>query len=182
VQAPEECPLRSAASRAGFATIADLCKERIRRAGAAAGGAARHPQWDGDAGFRVLKVDSTSMSGVHRIPDLPAQDDPALFTGTVKPGRTGEDLLFEVLINCGLNLSARIAVDMVDGREVFVVDDGTLIACLAKDVSPTVVRAIARRSPSRAVFLDSGFATGADRISAEQVFARVSPATEVQVI
>ena len=122
------------------------------------------------------------MSGVHRIPDLPAQDDPALFTGTVKPGRTGEDLLFEVLINCGLNLSARIVVDMVDAREVFVVDDGTLIACLAKDVSPTVVRAIARRSPSRAVFLDSGFATGADRISAEQIFADVSPATEVQVI
>jgi adenine-specific DNA-methyltransferase len=182
VQAPEKCPPGSTASRAGFATIADLCKERIRRAGAATGSAARHPQWDGDAGFRVLKVDSTSMSGVHRIPDPLAQDDPALFTSTVKPGRTGEDLLFEVLVNCGLGLSARIAVDIVDGHEVFVVDDGTLIACLARGVSLAAVRAIARRSPSRAVFLDSGFATGADRISAEQIFAHVSPPTEVQVI
>jgi adenine-specific DNA-methyltransferase len=76
VQAPEECPLRSAAYRAGFATIADLCKERIRRAGAATGRAARHPQWDGDTGFRVLQVDSASMSGAPRIPGLLARDDP----------------------------------------------------------------------------------------------------------
>jgi len=73
-------------------------------------------------------------------------------------------------------------VDVVDGREVFVVDDGTLVACLAGGISLAVVRAVAQRSPSRAVFLDSGFATGADRISAEQIFADVSPATEVQVI
>ena len=182
VQVPEACPAASAAATAGFGTIADLCKERIRRAGAAAASAARHPRWDGDIGFRVLKVDATNMTDVRRAPDLLAQADLALLAETVKPGRTAEDLLFEVLINRGLDLSAPIAVEQVDGREVFVVGDGALIACLAGDVSLAAVSDIASRRPSRAVFLDSGFATDADRINAEQVFTRVSPGTEVQVI
>jgi adenine-specific DNA-methyltransferase len=91
-------------------------------------------------------------------------------------------VLFEVLIGCGVDLSAPIALEKTDGREVFLVDDGALIACLARDLSPAVVRAIAQRAPSRAVFLDSGFATDADRINAERTFARLSPATEVRVI
>jgi adenine-specific DNA-methyltransferase len=182
VQVPEACPAASAAATAGFGTIADLCKERIRRAGAAAASAARHPRWDGDIGFRVLKVDATNMTDVRRAPDLLAQADLALLTETVKPGRTAEDLLFEVLINRGLDLSAPIAVEQVDGCEIFLVGDGALIACLAGDVSLAVVSDIACRRPSRAVFLDSGFATDADRINAEQVFTRVSPGTEVQVI
>jgi adenine-specific DNA-methyltransferase len=182
VQVRQECPPSSAAAEAGFTTIADLCAERIRRAGAKASNAVRHPQWDGDIGFRVLKVDSTNMTDVHRIPDLLPQDDLARFTETVKPDRTAEDLLFEVLINCGLDLSVPIEVMRIDGREVLVVDGGTLIVCLARDLSLAVVRDIAQRAPSRAVFLDSGFAADADRINAEQVFTRVSPATEVRVI
>jgi adenine-specific DNA-methyltransferase len=182
VQVPEECPPRSAASKAGFATIADICKERIRRAGTAAGRAARHPRWDGDTGFRVLRVDSTNMTDVHRLPDLVAQDDLAFLTGSVKRERNAEDVLFEVLTGCGVDLSAPVAVEKIDGREVFLVDDGALIACLAGDASPAVVRGIAERAPSRAVFLDSGFATDADRINVERTFARLSPATEVRVI
>jgi adenine-specific DNA-methyltransferase len=182
VQVPEACPARSAAATAGFGTIADLGKERIRRAGLAAASAARHPRWDGDAGFRVLKVDTTNMTDVRRAPDLLTQADLALVTETVKPGRTAEDLLFEALINRGPGLSAPIAVEQVDGREIFLVGDGALIACLARDLSMAVVSDIAGRRPSRVVFLDSGFATDADRINAERVFARVSPGTEVQVI
>jgi adenine-specific DNA-methyltransferase len=182
VQVPEQCPPSSAASRAGFATIADICKERIRRAGTAASKAAHHPRWDGDTGFRVLRVDSTNMTDVHRIPDLLAQDDLASLTETVKRERAAEDVLFEVLIGCGVDLSAPIALEKIDGREVFLVDDGALIACLAGDASPAVVRDIAQRAPSRAVFLDSGFAADADRINAERTFARLSPATEVRVI
>ena len=182
VQVPEECPPGSAAAVAGFATIADICQERIRRAGTAASQAAHHPRWDGDTGFRVLRVDSTNMTDVHRIPDLLAQDDLASLTETVKRERAAEDVLFEVLIGCGVDLSAPIAVEKIDGCEVFLVDDGALIACLAGDSSPAVVRAIAQRAPSRAVFLDSAFATDADRINAERTFARLSPATEVRVI
>src|ERR1700742_959079 len=183
VQVPEACPARSPAAKAGFGTIADLCKERIRRAGLAAASAARHPRWDGDIGFRVLKVDSTNMTEVRRAPDLLAQADLALVTETVKPGRTAGDLLFEVLINRGLDLSAPIAVEQVDGgREVFLVGDGALIACLSRDLSLAVVSDVAHRRPSRAVFLDSGFARDADRINAEHAFTRVSPGTEVQVL
>jgi adenine-specific DNA-methyltransferase len=182
VQVPEECAQRSAAFKAGFATIAEIGEERIRRAGIAISHAACHPQWDGDTGFRVLKVDSTNMTDVHRIPDRLAQDDLALLTETVKRDRTAEDLLFEVLTDCGLDLSASIAVERIDGREVFVVGDGALIACLARDLSLAVVRGIAHRAPSHAVFLDSGFATDADRINAEQIFAHASPATKVRAI
>ncbi|HEY1819079.1 MAG TPA: site-specific DNA-methyltransferase [Trebonia sp.] len=182
VQLPEACPARSAAFQAGFATIADLGKERIRRAGNALRQAAGHPRWDADIGFRVLKVDSTNMTGVHRAPDHLDQADLALLTETAKPDRTVEDLLFEVLIDCGLDLSAPVSVEQVDGREVLVVDGGALIACLARDLSPAVVLDIALRAPARAVFLDAGFAADADRINASQVFARVSPGTEVKTI
>jgi adenine-specific DNA-methyltransferase len=182
VQVPEACPPRSAAFHAGFATIADLGKERIRRAGKAVGHAGRHPQWNGDTGFRVLKVDSTNMADVHRAPDRLAQADLALLTETAKPDRTLEDLLFEVLIDCGFDLSASIAVEQVDGCAVFLVDGGVLIACLTRDLPVTVVLDIAGRAPSLAVFLDAGFAADADRIGAAQVFARVSPGTEVKTI
>jgi adenine-specific DNA-methyltransferase len=182
VQVPEECPPRSAAFLAGFRTVAALGQERIRRAGAVTGQAARHPQWDGDAGFRVLRVDSTNMTDVRRAPDLLTQADLDLCTETVKPGRTAEDLLFEVLASCGLDLAAPIAAERAGGAEVLVVGDGALIACLARDLPPAVARDIARRAPSRAVFLDSGFATDADRINAERTFARLAPATEVRVI
>jgi adenine-specific DNA-methyltransferase len=182
VQVPEACPPRSAAFKAGFATIADLGKERIRRAGVAVCRAAGHPRWDGDIGFRVLKVDSTNMTDVHRAPDRLAQSDLALLAETAKPDRTVEDLLFEVLIDCGQDLSSSIAVERIDGREVFVVGGGALIACLARDLPPTVIRDVAARAPSRAVFLDAGFGGDADRINAAQLFARVSPGTEVKTI
>src|SRR6201996_1254288 len=182
VQLPEACHPKSAAFNAGFATIADLGKERIRRAGVAACRAAGHPRWDGDIGFRVLKVDSTNMAEVHRAPDRLDQADLALLAETAKPDRTVEDLLFEVLIDCGQDFSSSIAVEKVDGREVFVVGGGALIACLARDLSPAVIRDIASRAPSSAVFLDAGFGGDADRINAAQLFARISPGTELKTI
>ena len=181
VQVAEECARGSAAAKAGFATIADVGKERIRRTGEAVR-AERGPRRAGDTGFRVLKVDSTNMADVRRRPQLLRQDDLARLAETVHPGRTAEDLLFEVMLGCGVDLGAPIAAEEIDGRAVFLVADDALIACLAADISPAVVRDIARRAPARAVFLDSGFATDADRIEADRVFARLSPATEVRVI
>jgi adenine-specific DNA-methyltransferase len=182
VQLPEECGAKSAAAAAGFATIAEIGRERIRRAGARARATRGHPRWDRDTGFRVLRVDSTNRADVLRAPDTLAQQDLALLAASVKPGRTAEDLLFEVLADAGLEPSAAIATEQIDGREVFVVGDGALIACLAPDISPAVAREIARRAPARAVFLDAGFATDADRINAERAFARVSPATDVKAV
>jgi len=182
VQLPQPCGPRSSAAAAGFATIADICKERIRRAGKRALTSPHHPQWDREAGFRVLKVDSTNMADVLRAPAELQQADLALLTESVKPGRTPEDLLFEVLAGAGIEFSAPVTTEKIDSREVFTVDGDTLIACLAGDISAVVVREIARRAPRRAVFLDSGFATDAERIAAGQLFAETAPGTDVKVI
>jgi adenine-specific DNA-methyltransferase len=195
VQLPQRCGPRSAAAAAGFATIADIGKERIRRAASAVHNQAVHNQAvhtqaadnqardsDTAAGFRVLRVDSTNMADVRRTAASLRQDELPGLTGSVKPDRAPVDLLFEVMLNCGLAPSAAIAAERIDGRQVFVVDGGALIACFEKDISLSVAQAVAHRAPPRAVFLDAGFVTDADRVNAEECFARLSPGTAVRAI
>jgi adenine-specific DNA-methyltransferase len=173
VQLPEPCAPNSIAAAQGYETVAAIGKERLRRAG---------ERLDGDTGFRVLSVDTSSMNDVLRTPDEVTQGELALFADSVRHDRGGDDLLFQVLLDWGLELTKPITTESVDGREVFVVEDGALLACFDTDVSPALVREIANRRPRRAVFRDSGFATDSDRINAEQVFAEVSPATDVKAI
>jgi len=182
IQLDEPLAENSPAYQAGYATIAHLSRERIRRAGNQALNGASNESWNHDVGFRVLKVDTTNMADVLHAPDQLAQEALELYTDSVKPDRTGEDLLFQVLLDWGLELTMPIAVECIDGHEVFIVEGGALISCFADSVSPAVVREIAGRGPLRAVFSDAGFATDADRINAEQVFAEVSPATDVKAI
>lgn len=182
VQMGEQCNPRSDAAEAGYATIAEVSRERIRRAGAKALEEAELAGQSFSAGFRALRVDSTNLTDVLRTPEGLAQDELDLYTSSVKPDRSGEDLLFQVLLDWGLELTMPITVEQIDGSELYVVDGGSLIACFADSVSAAVVREIASREPLRAVFRDSGFATDADRINAEQVFAEVSPATDVKAI
>jgi len=182
VQLPEECRPGSAAADAGLATIADIGKERIRRAGKRASGGPHHPAWDRETGFRVLRIDSTSLTDVLRLPDELRQDELAELAETVKPDRTAEDLLFEVLVSAGIEPSAPVAAEQVDGRELFTVGGNALIACLARDISLAVVQEIARRAPARAVFLDAGFASDADRAAAGQLLARTCPATDLKTV
>lgn len=181
-QLDEAVDPKSEAAKAGFATIADLSKERIRRAAAKVASDAGLKIEGVDFGFRVLKVDTTNLTDVLRTPDTLGQGELDLFADSVKPGRTGEDLLFQVMLDWGLELTMPIAVEAIDGSDVFVVEEGALIACFAENVNAAVVRGIANRAPLRAVFRDSGFATDADRINAEQVFAEISPATDVKAI
>ncbi len=174
IQLHDETPPESVASGAGFGTVAEIGRERLRRAGAG-----------GDVagfGFRSLKVDTTNMADVLRTPDLVDQDQLDLYADSVKSDRTGEDLLFQVLLDWGLGLSLPIAVEQMDGCEVFIVDDGALLACFDDEVSPALVREIAEREPLGAVFRDSGFGSDADRTNAEQIFAEVSPSTDVKAI
>ncbi|NLE78880.1 MAG: site-specific DNA-methyltransferase [Rhodococcus sp.] len=166
----------------GYPTVAAVAKQRIRRAAREILEGETNSAWDGDVGFRVLKVDTTNMAEVLRVPDEAEQAQLDLSVESVKPGRTGEDLLFQVLLDWGLELSLPISVDPVDGYEVFVVDDGALIACFHKQLDLGVVRAIAQREPLRAVFLDAGFASDDARINAEQIFREVSPSTDVKTI
>jgi adenine-specific DNA-methyltransferase len=164
------------------ATVAEIGKERIRRAGAQAVDGSAAAGQSIDVGFRALRVDSTNSVDVLRTPDLLEQDQLGLFTGNLKDDRTEEDLLFQVLLDWGLELTTPLSVEHLAGHDVFVVEEGALIASFADKVSSDLVLQVARREPLRAVFRDSGFATDTDRINAEQVFAEISPSTNVKVI
>lgn len=183
VQIAENTGDQSSARKAGFSTIAEVARERLRLAARSL-----EPKDDsntgirGDLGFRSLKVDSTNMADVLRTPDALGQDQLSPFADSVKSGRSGEDLLFQVMLDWGLELTMPITVEKVEGHEVFNVEDGALMACFGADVSSALVRKLASREPLRAVFRDSGFASDADRINAEQVFHEVSPATDVKAI
>ncbi|MGB3168877.1 MAG: site-specific DNA-methyltransferase [Rhodococcus sp. (in: high G+C Gram-positive bacteria)] len=182
VQLDEPTDPKSTAAKAGYSSIAELSRERIRRAGTSVVEEAGLTGPGLETGFRSLKIDSTNLTDVLRTPDETDQLALDHLEGSVKPDRSGEDLLFQVLLDWGLELSMPIVVEQTDGHEVFVVDDGALIACFDAGVTPDLVRTIAKREPLRAVFRDSGFASDDARINAEQIFREVSPATDVKAI
>ena len=159
------------------ASVAEIGKQRMRLVSENLAGKSSL-----DTGFRIVRTDTTNLADVLRIPDGVEQDQLDLYADSVKADRTGEDLLFQVLLDWGLELTMSISAEQIDGYEVFVVEDGALVACFDDEVSPALVRDIAEREPLRAVFRDSGFASDADRINAEQVFAEVSPSTDVKAI
>lgn len=171
----------SEAAKAGFRSISDLARERIRRAGrAVAGSAALGVRLD--VGFRAFTIDTTNMVDTLTSVDDLVQRALIDAVGSVKEGRTDEDLLFQVLLDWGLDLAEPIKADEIGERRVLSVANDALIACFSPEVTDEVVRSIAARHPLRAVFLDAGFATDAARINAEQIFREVSPETEIRAI
>jgi adenine-specific DNA-methyltransferase len=181
-QLDEELAEASPARRAGYRTIADLSRDRVRRAGKKIIEEAGLITGRYDVGFRALRVDTTNMANVLRTPEQTDQQALAGLEDSVKPGRSSEDLLFQVLLDWGLELTMPITFEKLAGYEVFIVEDDALIACFDTEVSSELVRAIAEREPLRVVFRDSGFASDAARINAEQVFREVSPATDIKAI
>lgn len=192
VQLPEETDEQSAAARAGFKTIADIGKERIRRAGEnikeEIQGAnqklddGEQPKKVPDIGFRVFKVDSTNMNDVYYTASEITQDLLTQMEANIKEDRTELDLLYGVLVDWGLPLSLRHTMETVDGVTVHTVDQGSLIACFAEHISEEVVREIAGRKPLRAVFRDSSFASSPGKINVTEIFKLLSPNTTVRVI
>src|SRR5699024_1394765 len=182
VQLDEPTATTSEAAKTGYTTYAQVSRERIRRASAKLVDESGLETGDLDSGFRALKIDSTNMADVLKNPDQVDQLTLEQLRTSIKPGRTSEDILFQVLLDWGLDLSLSIVRETVDDREVYSVDDSALIACFAESVSPQLVRAIAERGPLRAVFRDDAFETDASRINAEQIFREVSPSTEVRTI
>lgn len=174
--------LDEAVDHPGYDTIASVARERLRRAGAQAKQEAGLLGANLDAGFRSLHVATTNMADTLATADDLVQFSLSAAVGSVKPDRTDEDLLFQVLLGWGLDLAEPIAVQEVGTRRVLSVADDALIACFADEVTDDVVRSIAQRHPLRAVFLDAGFATDAARINAEQIFRELSPETDVRAI
>jgi adenine-specific DNA-methyltransferase len=174
--------LDEAVNHPDYHTIADLARERLRRAGARAKQEAGLLGATIDVGFRSLHIATTNMADTLATADDLMQAALSDAVGSVKPDRTDEDLLFQVLLDWGLDLAEPITVEEVGGRRVLSVADDALIACFADEVTNDVVQEIAKRRPLRTVFLDAGFASDAARINAEQIFREVSPETEVRAI
>lgn len=174
--------LDEAVDHPDYDSIADIARERLRRAGAQVKHGAGQQGADLDVGFRSLHVATTNMADTLTTADDLVQVALSKSVYSVKPDRTDEDLLFQVLLDWGLDLTAPIVVEEVGSRRVLSVDDDALIAGFANDVTDDLVRTIAARHPLRAVFLDAGFTTDAARINADQIFRELSPETEVRTI
>lgn len=167
--------------------LSEVTKERLRRAGIAALESLETAGEDNgipafDYGFRSLRIDSSNMYDLLATPDEVSQSNLFDSVSNVKADRTGEDLLFQVLLDWGLPLDVAIEVESIEGQECFVVEGGALIACFEPSVNSETVRGIAQREPVRAVFRDEGFASDAERINAEQIFKEFAPSADVKVI
>lgn len=168
--------------RTGYATIAEITKQRLRQAGSKI--AASLTGVSVDNGFRVLKVDTSNMADVYYAPDALDKANIDLFIDNIKPGRTPEDLLFQVMLDWGVDLALPIFKQVIQGKDVFSVDDNALVACFDAHggVDETFVKELAKRQPLRVVFRDAGFKDSAVKINVEQIFKLLSPATEVKCI
>ena len=180
VQVSEITPTGSEARKGGYESITAIAKERIRRAGQKILESDCHPDWNRDIGFRVLKVDSSNMKDIYYRPDELSQGDLLEAVDNVKPDRTPEDLLFQVLVDWGVDLTLPIRREFLQGKTVFFVDDNALVACFDSDVTEDLVKELAKNEPLRVVFRDNGFVSDAVKINVEQIFRQLSPSTEVR--
>lgn len=182
VQLPEPCEEKSEAYKAGYKNICEIGKERIRRAG-------KKIKEDNplltqklDTGFRVLKLDSSNMKDVYYRPGDYKQDMLSMLESNIKEDRTPLDLLFQVMLDFGKPLSAKIEEKNIAGKKVFVVNDDDLVACFDNDINEEVVKAIAQMHPLYAVFRDDSLTSDAVAANFEQIFATYSPKTVRRVL
>lgn len=186
VQIPEQIDPNTAPTKEEFSTIADISKERIRRAGREILDEAKEKGVASgqDVGFRVLKVDSSNMKDVFYRPDELEQENLDGTVDNVKTDRTADDLLFQILIEWGMDLSVPVESRTVDGKPVFVVEGGggMFIACFDGSLSEDCVRELASWKPQHAVFRDSCYESDAMKVNVEQIFLQLSPTTEVRAI
>lgn len=194
VQLPEPCDENSEAFKAGYKTIPEIGKERIRRAGKKIVDElkAKNQQLEIgqepvdpcklDIGFRVYKTDSTNMKDVFYHPSELKQDQLSFLESNIKEDRTPEDLLTQVILDLGLELTLPIETKQILGNTVFIVQTNALVACFDKDIDFNIVDTISDLKPLKVVFKDASFKDDKDRINVEERFKRLSPETKVTVI
>jgi adenine-specific DNA-methyltransferase len=195
IQLPEACSDKGEASKFGYAHICEVGKERIRRAGAKI-----KTEWEKkqkknendlfaengekltlDVGFRVLKLDSSNMEDVYYTPDAIEQDMVSKYVDNIKDGRTAEDLLFQVMLDWGVELSLPVTVEKLKGKTVYFVDGDAIAACFDSGITDELIQLIAERKVLRAVFRDNGF-TDSSKINVVEIFKQLSPSTDIKVI
>lgn len=180
VQLPETCDEKSEAYKAGYRNICEIGKERIRRAAKKI--AADNPGKHFDAGFRVLRLDSTNMADVYYSACEYHQEMLPLLENNIKPGRTDLDLLFGCLLEWGLPLSMPYTSEKINGCSIHTYNGNDLIACFDENIPNDVMKEIAKRKPFRVVFRDSGFASSPAKINVDEIFKMLSPRTRVKVL
>ncbi|MBU5257068.1 site-specific DNA-methyltransferase [Tissierella praeacuta] len=179
VQLPEETDEKSEAYKAGYKTIAEIGKERIRRS---AKKIKEETNADIDYGFRVFKVDSSNMKDIYYLPNELTQMKLHELEANIKEDRTGLDLLSQVILEAGLPLSLPMETKIISGKEVYFVDENALIACFEKNIDESLIREIAKMKPLKAVFRDNSFKDCPSRINLEEIFKSMSPTTEIKVL
>ena len=182
VQLPELTDEKSPAYKAGYKTICEIGKERIRRAGAKIKEEAGLAAQNLDTGFRVLKCDTSNMKDVYYNP---AEYEVNMFSrleDNIKEDRTPEDLLFQVMLDLGVLLSSKIEETTIADKKVFNVEDNYLIACFDSDVSEETIKAIAKQKPYYFVMRDSSMASDSVATNFDQIFATYSPDTVRKVL
>ena len=175
VQLPENCGIDTALYKAGYKTICDAGKDRIRKSGS-------RIEETIDKGFRVLKCDTSNMKDVYYSPSDFDKSLLDLMADNIKEDRTPEDLLFQVMLDLGVELSSKIEATTIAGKKVFDVADGFLIACFDKDVNDETIKAIAQKQPYYFVMRDSSLENDSVATNFEQIFATYSPDTVRKVL
>ena len=182
VQLPELTDEKSEAYKAGYKNICEIGKERIRRAGAKIKAENPLTTQHLDTGFRVLKLDSSNMKDVFYSPKETEQLELFTLVDNVKDDRTSDDLLFQVMLELGATLDSKIEESMLDGKTIYNVGDGYLVACFDQKVTEDVVKAIAKMQPMYAVLRDTSMADDATATNFEQIFKTYAPNTTTKIL
>ena len=181
-QIPASCDEKSEAYKAGYKNICEIGKERIRRAGKKIKEESPLTTQNLDTGFRVLKLDSSNMLDVYYNPSEVEQTSIFDYKDNIKADRSAEDLLFQIMLDMGVTLSAKIEEKEINGTKVFAVDGDFLVACFADNLTDDTLTEIAKLKPRYAAFRDSSFANDSVAKNCEQIFATYSPNTKCTVV
>ena len=179
VQLPELVSENSIPYKAGYKNICEIGKDRIRKAAVSI---KQETGSDIDYGFRVLKLDSSNMEDVYYAPSEVEQGQMKLFAENIKAGRTSEDLLFQAMLELGATLDCKIERSKVNGKVIYNVADGYIVACFDTEVTDDVVKAIAKMQPQYAVLRDSSLADDSTATNFEQIFKTYSPSTTTKIL
>ena len=182
VQLPEETPEDSEARKAGYNTIPEIAKERIQRAGKKIKEESPLTTKDLDTGFRVFRLDDSNYENVEHSPKDWNQDQLDLFLNNIKADRSELDLLFGCMLDWGVKLSLPMTQEQVDGKTIYTVNEGDLVACFAQNVTENVVKAMAEKMPLRVIFRDSCFDKDADKINIYETFKQMLDWSDQEVV
>ena len=182
IQLPEICKEDSEEFKAGYKNVCEIGKERIRRAGRKIKEECPLTTQELDIGFRCLRLDTSNMKDVYYRPDELRQEDLFDSVDNVKAGRTPEDLLFQVMLELGAELSSKIEDKTLGGKKVLCVEDNYIAACFDKEVTDETVKAMAKMKPQYAVLRDNSMESDSVAVNFEQIFKTYSPDTKLRVL